>query len=107
MTGGERRLAERLEHKLDDDYLLWYDVPVGPKQSQTAYIEAFQQRLWNMFPHSFGGVMSRPQLDRVRWNMFPEVRVQTQGALFDDGERGWAKTSCCLAEASPAQHPFT
>jgi hypothetical protein len=30
MTGGERRLAERLEAKLDDDYLLWYDVPMGP-----------------------------------------------------------------------------
>ena len=23
MTAGERRLAERLEQKLDDDYLLW------------------------------------------------------------------------------------
>jgi len=46
--------------------------------------EEFQQRLWNMFPHSFGGVMSLPQLDRVRWIMFPQVRVQTQGALFDD-----------------------
>jgi hypothetical protein len=33
MTSGERRLAERLEQKLDDDYLPWYDVPVGPKQS--------------------------------------------------------------------------
>lgn len=32
MTSGERRLAERLEQKLDDDYLLWYDVPIGPKQ---------------------------------------------------------------------------
>jgi hypothetical protein len=27
MTSGERRLAERLEQKLDD-YLLWSDVPV-------------------------------------------------------------------------------
>src|SRR5450756_476612 len=33
-----------------------------------------------------GGVMSLPQLDRVRWIMFPEVRVQTQGALFDDSD---------------------
>jgi len=33
MTTGERRLAERLESKLDADYLLWYDVPVGPRQS--------------------------------------------------------------------------
>ena len=205
MTSGERKLAERLEQKLDDDYLLWYDVPVGPKQShpdfvvihprrgllvletkdwkldtiksatrqaweiipdgqlkvvinplaqarhcaiqvvnalerdpqlvqasgahlgklafpwghgvvftritrkqfeaaglgeaiephyvicqdemlETADPEAFQQRLWNMFPHSFGGVMSLPQLDRVRWIMFPQVRVQTQGALFDGSD---------------------
>ena len=34
MTSGERRLAERLEKKLDDDYLLWYDVPVGPVARQ-------------------------------------------------------------------------
>jgi hypothetical protein len=202
-TRGEERLASRLEQKLDDDYLLWYDVPVGPKQSHPDFVvmhprrgililetkdwkletvhkatrqaweilvngqikvvmnplaqarfcaiqvvnslerdpqlvhssgahqgklafpwghgvvftnitrkqfdnaglgeatapnyvickdemqedadaETFQKRLWDMFPHSFGGAMSLPQLDRVRWNMFPEVRVQTQGALFDD-----------------------
>ena len=28
MTAGEKRVAERLEQKLDDDYLLWYDVPI-------------------------------------------------------------------------------
>lgn len=27
MTGGERRLAERLEQKLDTDYLLRHNVP--------------------------------------------------------------------------------
>lgn len=205
MTQGECRFAERLEQKLDDDYLLWYDVPIGPKQShpdfvvlhprrglliletkdwkletirnasrqaweiipdgrpkvvinplaqarhcaiqvvnalerdaqlvhadgshqgklafpwghgvvftritrnqfesaglsdaiephlvicademtETADPEAFQQRLWDMFPHSFGKVMSVPQLDRARWIMFPQVRVQTQGALFDDND---------------------
>lgn len=31
MTAGERRFARRLEDKLEDDYLLWYDVPIGPK----------------------------------------------------------------------------
>lgn len=31
MTSGERRLAQRLEANLQDDYLLWYDVPVGSK----------------------------------------------------------------------------
>ncbi len=32
MTPGERRFAHRLEDKLDDDYLVWCDVPVGPRQ---------------------------------------------------------------------------
>lgn len=38
MTTGEKRLAERLEQKLDDDYMLWYDVPVGPKQSYPDFV---------------------------------------------------------------------
>lgn len=29
MTGGENRLAERLEDKLEDDYLCRYDVSFG------------------------------------------------------------------------------
>ena len=37
-TSGERRLAERLEQKLDDDNMLWYDVPVGPKQSHPDFV---------------------------------------------------------------------
>ena len=202
---GERRLAERLEQKLDADYLLWHNVPIGPKQTHPDFVvlharrgllvletkdwrlqtvqnatrqawtildngrpkvvlnplaqarhcaiqvvnalerdpqlvhaegphkgklafpwghgvvftritrkefetsglaetidphyvicqdemlehadpEEFQQRLWNMFAHRFGGAITLPQLDRVRWIMFPEVRVQTQGALFDDND---------------------
>ena len=206
MTSGERRFAERLEQKLDDDYLIWYDVPVGPKQSypdfviihprrglliletkdwrldtirkadkqaweivpqgqlkvvinpiaqarhcaiqvvnalerdpqlrhadgphagklvfpwghgtvftnitrkqftdaglgnviephlaicrdemtESVDVETFQRRLWEMFPHSFGGAISLPQLDRVRWIMFPEVRVPAQGTLFGDDQQ--------------------
>jgi hypothetical protein len=202
---GERRLAERLEQKLDADYLLWHNVPIGPKQTYPDFVvlhprhgllvletkdwhlqtiqnatrqywtildhgqpkpvknplaqarhcaiqvvnalerdpqlvqasgahqgklafpwghgvvftritrkefetsglgetidanyvicqdemlehvdpEDFQKRLWDMFPHYFGGAISLPQLDRVRWIMFPQVRVQTQGALFDDND---------------------
>lgn len=38
MTSGERRLAQRLEDKLEDDYLLWYDVPVGTKRLHPDFI---------------------------------------------------------------------
>jgi hypothetical protein len=201
MTQGERRTAERLEQKLDDDYLVWYDVPVGPKHAHpdfvvlhprrgllilevkdwrletvrtaskqtweilaqgvpknvpnpieqarhyahqvvdalardarltnpdgklafpwsygvvlthitrrqfeaadlhfaiephrvicsdemTATVEAedFQSRLWAMFPTLMRGVLSLPQIDRVRWILFPEVRVNTQIGLFPPDE---------------------
>ena len=37
MTSGERRLAERLEQKLEDDYLLWSPPPTPCKPA--AYTE--------------------------------------------------------------------
>ncbi|WP_206169200.1 3'-5' exonuclease [Variovorax atrisoli] len=205
MTSGERRLAERLQQKLDEDYLLWYDVPIGPRQCHPDFVvlhpsrglliletkdwrldtiqqasrgdwsiapdgvpknvpnpieqarhqalqvvdalkrdpqliqhegkwkgmltfpwsygvvftritrkqfeaaglggaiephrvvcsdemledvepEALQSRLWDMFPVLMRGTLSLPQIDRVRWNLFPEVRVPQQGALFDDAD---------------------
>lgn len=49
--------------------------------------EAFQQRLWNMFAHPFRVKLSLPQIERVRWHMFPELRVATtegQFGLFDE-----------------------
>jgi superfamily I DNA and RNA helicase len=38
MTPGERRLARRLKDKLDEGYLIWYDVPIGPKRLHPDFI---------------------------------------------------------------------
>lgn len=46
--------------------------------------ESFQQRLWAMFNVSFARQLSLPQLDRIRWHIFPEVRIET-GELFAGG----------------------
>lgn len=201
-TRGEMRFAERLEKKLEDDYLCWYNVPLGPKQRQPDFVilhpsrgllilevkdwklesiqsmdrsktqlitgerlksvdnpllqarvyalevvttlqrdpalcqqagsphagkllmpwghgvvltaitrsqfeqtdlpqvlnpqlaicqdemiesvdeEAFQQRLWDMFLHVFPCQLSLPQIDRVRYHLFPEVRVSSQPGQF-------------------------
>ncbi|MEO5813519.1 MAG: 3'-5' exonuclease [Rhodanobacter sp.] len=195
MTAGEKRLSARLESKLEDDYLLWYDVPIGLKQRRPDFVvfhprrgmlvlevkdwkwesiqradrtqftlvtnrglvketnpllqarayaleigvvlerdpalrqgpgtrhagklvmpwgygvvlanisrqqfidgdlaavipehlaicrdeiyetvdpERFQERLWAMFPQVFPVAMTLPQIDRVRWHLFPEIRV--------------------------------
>jgi hypothetical protein len=49
--------------------------------------EAFQQRLWEMFDRRFHGALSLPQIDRLRWHLFPEVRIQpSQGDLFAAAE---------------------
>lgn len=45
--------------------------------------EAFQARLWGMFGVSFRCLLTLPQIDRVRWHLFPEVRIR-QGT-FDLG----------------------
>ncbi len=37
-TSGERRLAARFADLLEDDYLCWYDVPVGPKYQHPDFI---------------------------------------------------------------------
>lgn len=38
MTAGEKRFAQRLESKLEADYLCWYDVPVGPANAHPDFI---------------------------------------------------------------------
>lgn len=44
MTSGERRFAQRLEQLLEDDYLCWYDVPVGPKGLHPDFIVLHPRR---------------------------------------------------------------
>jgi hypothetical protein len=44
MTPGERRPAEWLEDKLDADYLLWYDVAVGPRHQHPDFVVMHPRR---------------------------------------------------------------
>ena len=49
---------------------------------------AFQEKLWGMFEYDFRRTMSLPQIDRVRWHLFPEVRIdeRKQADLFEEEE---------------------
>lgn len=38
MTQGERRFALRAEELLEDDYLVWFDVPVGPRSRHPDFL---------------------------------------------------------------------
>ncbi|MNZ42748.1 ATP-dependent DNA helicase PcrA [compost metagenome] len=49
--------------------------------------EAFQARLWGLFSVRFDCLLSAPQVERVRWHLFPELRLQpSQASLFADSE---------------------
>lgn len=53
--------------------------------SATIDAEAFQQKLWDMFNYQFSHKLTQPQIDRVRWHLWPEVRVvPAQETLFDE-----------------------
>lgn len=45
--------------------------------------EEFQESLWGMFNYSFNQTLSLPEIERIRWHLFPELRIEdTQGDLF-------------------------
>lgn len=46
---------------------------------------AFQLRLWGMFTVHYPFTLALPQCDRIRWHLFPEMRVlpEQQGLDFD------------------------
>ncbi|MDQ6680391.1 MAG: AAA family ATPase, partial [Pseudomonadota bacterium] len=52
------------------------------EMTQSVDAGAFQSRLWDMFPTMMRGVLTLPQIDRVRWILFPEVRISPQLGLF-------------------------
>lgn len=49
----------------------------------------FMSRLWGMFTVSYQRTLTLPQRDRIRWHLFPEIRVQQQKSLdlADTGDR--------------------
>jgi len=69
--------AAHLEQAIPADRVLCQD-----EIAEAIDPEAIQQQLWNMFQYSFGGVLSLARIDRVRYHLFPEIRIE-QGELFD------------------------
>lgn len=76
MTPGERRLAERLQQKLENDYLLWYNVPVGHRQQHPDF----------MVLHPLRGIVI---LEVKDWSLenIKEVNPETWIVQTSEGEK--------------------
>ncbi len=50
--------------------------------------EDFQERLWNLFNVQFPNPLTLPQIDRIRWHLFPEIRIGDgeQPSLFANAD---------------------
>ena len=72
MTSGERRLAERLEQKLDDDYLLWYDVPVGPRYAHPDFVVMHPRRGLLVLEVKDWRLSTIQRADKQNWEIIPD-----------------------------------
>ena len=75
------------------------------EMTEAADAEDFQARLWGMFNYQFGAKLTLPQIDRIRWHLFPEIRIDAeQASLFpsaDGDEPEGDAPATALAEAIP------
>ncbi len=72
MTSGERRLAERLEQKLEDDYLLWYDVPMGPRNTHPDFCVMHPRRGILVLEVKDWKPSTILQADKQNWEIIPD-----------------------------------
>lgn len=72
MTSGERRVAERLEAKLDADYLLWYDVPVGPRHAHPDFVVLHPSRGILVLEVKDWKLSTIQQADKNDWVIAPD-----------------------------------
>jgi hypothetical protein len=84
LTNITRRQFEesRLDQAIPPDRVICQD-----EIAEGVDAESLQQQLWNMFQYSFGGLLSLARIDRVRWHLFPEIRINQLG-LFGAGPEG-------------------
>lgn len=89
--------------ELDQERLLpAHRVVFKDEMTATADPEEFQSRLWAMFEYSFGRKLTVPQIDRIRWQLFPEVRI-VQTSMFDAAEADEEGSSPSKDADCPAQ----
>lgn len=82
----DKAIPEEMRSKLLPSHLVLCKDDIANKADP----EVFQEKLWGMFNYSFGEKLTLPQIDRIRWHLFPEIRIDdnAQTDLFADEKPG-------------------
>lgn len=79
-----RQLDGALTPEQQDQIFPPHLVITKDEMTESADPLAFQEKLWGMFNYHFGRSLSLPQIDRIRWHIFPEIRITSkQSDLFE------------------------
>ncbi len=54
------------------------------EMTESVDAEAFQKRLWDMFSVTFQSRLSLPEVERIRWLLFPDIRIHQQGLALGE-----------------------
>ena len=83
-------LTEEGRDSLLPEHLVMYREDIAERIDA----ESFQERLWNMFPYHFRTTLSLPEIEHIRWHLFPEVRIDAgiQTTLLADDTDSEAQT---------------
>jgi hypothetical protein len=61
-------------------------VICSDEMTESIDAEHFQKHLWQMFKYQFPEKLTLPQIDRIRWMLFPEIRIAPQQRELFEGE---------------------
>ncbi|MCF6257804.1 MAG: NERD domain-containing protein [Gammaproteobacteria bacterium] len=67
----EKAIPDDQREGLLPDHLMIYKNEI----TENTDAEKFQEQLWEMFHYRFGSTLTLPQIDRIRWHLFPEIRI--------------------------------
>jgi Nuclease-related domain len=81
MTGGERRIAQSLEENLEEDYIVWYDVPVGKKNLRPDFTILHPQRGLLVLEVKDWKLSTIQEADRKRFTILTENGESNQSSV--------------------------
>lgn len=91
MTSGERRVAERLEQKLDADYLLWYDVAVGPRHQHPDFVVMHPRRGILILEVKDFRLSTLIQANKQTWDIHGELGPKTIPNPLEQVPLSWVR----------------
>lgn len=97
-----RQLDKGIPEEYRDKLLPSHLLICQDEMADSVKAEEFQERLWGMFIYQFGNQLTLPQIDRIRWHLFPEIRIDSaQENLFGGEDSSEGATELSLVESMP------